>query len=91
VAVAHTGPDGVAAARAFRPQLVLCDIGLPGFSGFEVARRIREGANGGVVLVALTGYGRDEDRTEARDAGFDRHFTKPVDFGQLTAVLDAVP
>jgi len=90
VAVAHTGPDGVAAAKTFRPQVVLCDIGLPGFSGFEVARRIRAEANGSVVLVALTGYGRDEDREQARSAGFNRHFTKPVDFAELEAVIGAV-
>lgn len=90
VAVARTGPDGVEAAKAVHPQLVLCDIGLPGFSGFEVARRIRAEANGSVLLIALTGYGRDEDREEARAAGFNWHFTKPVDFGQLEAVLSAV-
>jgi PAS domain S-box-containing protein len=90
VSVAYTGPDGVEAAKAFRPQLVLCDIGLPGFSGFEVARRIRAEATGAVVLVALTGYGRDADRERARAAGFDRHFTKPVDFSELEAVITAV-
>ena len=90
VTVANTGPDGVAAAKRVRPQLVLCDIGLPGFSGFEVARRIRAEANGSVVLIALTGYGRDEDREEARAAGFNWHFTKPVDFQQLEAVLTGV-
>jgi CheY-like chemotaxis protein len=55
-----------------------------------VARRIRSEANGSVVLVALTGYGRDEDREEARAAGFNRHFTKPLDFGQLETVLSQV-
>jgi PAS domain S-box-containing protein len=87
VEVAYTGPDGVEAAKRVRPHLVLCDIGLPGFSGYEVARRIRAEANGSVVLVALTGYGRDEDREEARAAGFNRHFTKPVDFAELSTVL----
>jgi PAS domain S-box-containing protein len=87
VAVAYTGPDGVEKAKTFHPNIVLCDIGLPGFSGFEVARRIRQEANGTVMLVALTGYGRDEDKEEARAAGFNVHFTKPVDFGQLEALL----
>jgi CheY-like chemotaxis protein len=91
VTVAYTGPDGVEAARRVRPQLVLCDIGLPGCSGYEVARRIRAEANGSVVLVALTGYGRDEDREEAKAAGFNQHFTKPVDFAELNSVLRAVP
>jgi PAS domain S-box-containing protein len=90
VEVAYTGPDGVEAAQRLRPDLVLCDIGLPGFSGYEVARRIRADANGAVVLVALTGYGREEDRAEAKAAGFDRHFTKPVDFAQLEAVISSV-
>jgi PAS domain S-box-containing protein len=90
VEVAYTGPDGVEAAKRFRPHLVLCDIGLPGFSGYEVARQIRAAANGDVKLVALTGYGRDEDREEAKAAGFDRHFTKPVDFAALEAVISSV-
>ncbi|HEY1376292.1 MAG TPA: response regulator [Gemmataceae bacterium] len=90
VEVAYTGPDAVEAAKRFKPQLVLCDLGLPGFSGFEVARRIRAEANGSVVLVAVTGYGRDEDRERARAAGFDKHFTKPVSFADLEAVITAV-
>lgn len=90
VHVAHTGPDGVAAAKRVRPNLVICDIGLPGFSGYEVARRIRAEANGSTVLVALTGYGRDEDREAARAAGFNLHFTKPVDFRELERVLGGV-
>jgi signal transduction histidine kinase/CheY-like chemotaxis protein len=90
VVVAHTGPGGVDAAKARRPDLVLCDIGLPGFSGYEVARRIRAEADGAVVLVALTGYGREQDQEDARAAGFNRHFTKPVDFGQLELVLSEV-
>jgi CheY-like chemotaxis protein len=88
--VAYTGPDGVEAAKRLRPQLILCDIGLPGLSGFEVAKRIRAEANGAVVLVALTGYGRDEDRERARAAGFDRYFTKPIDFTDLEAVIGSV-
>jgi PAS domain S-box-containing protein len=90
VTVAYNGPDGVEVAKKIRPDLVLCDIGLPGYSGYEVARRIRKYANGSVVLVALTGYGRDEDRAEAKAAGFDRHFTKPIDFTQLEAIISTV-
>lgn len=90
VSLAHTGPDGVALAKRLRPKLVICDIGLPGYSGFEVARRIRAESNGSTVLVALTGYGRDEDREEAKAAGFNLHFTKPVDFRQLEQVLSGV-
>jgi DNA-binding response OmpR family regulator len=90
VAVAYSGPDGVDEARRFRPALVICDIGLPGFSGYEVARRIRAEANGTVVLVALTGYGSEADREAARLAGFNRHFTKPVDIEQLEAAISAI-
>jgi CheY-like chemotaxis protein len=80
----------VEAAQRFRPELVLCDIGLPGCSGYDVARQIRRVAAGPVKLVALTGYGRDEDREEARAAGFDQHFTKPVDFAELESVISSV-
>src|SRR5262249_34854516 len=74
VRTAHDGPEALEAARAFRPQVVLLDIGLPGMDGYEVARRLRqEPESGGVVLVAVTGYGRDEDRRAAAAAGFDHH------------------
>jgi len=74
--------DGVAAldaARASTPDVMLVDIGLPGMDGYEVARRVRrDPALTQVVLVALTGYGRDEDKREAMAAGFDHHLVKPV-------------
>jgi two-component system CheB/CheR fusion protein len=70
---------------AFRPDVVLLDIGLPGMDGYEVAQKIRELPGlGGIRLVAVTGYGRSDDRLRAREAGFDDHLTKPVEF----AVLD---
>ena len=87
----HTAFDGleaVAAAAAFRPDVVLCDIGLPKLNGYEVAREIRERPRGEkVVLVALTGWGQAEDRQKSRDAGFDAHMVKPVDFAALMKVL----
>jgi CheY-like chemotaxis protein len=81
VRVAHDGPSGVAAARAQRPQVILCDIGLPGgMDGYEVARAIRADASlRAVRLVALTGYGEPEDRRRSKQAGFDSHVTKPAD------------
>jgi CheY-like chemotaxis protein len=80
VAVAATGPDGVAAARAGHPDVVLCDIGLPGLDGYGVARELRtDPATVDLLLIAVTGYGRDEDRRRALEAGFDHHLTKPVD------------
>ncbi|UJR80175.1 PAS domain-containing protein [Sandaracinus amylolyticus] len=81
VEVAHTGSEALARARALAPEVVLCDIGLPGLmDGYDVARALRSDAiTKGARLVALTGYGQEEDQRRAIDAGFDRHVTKPVD------------
>jgi PAS domain S-box-containing protein len=80
VRVAHDGREAVEAAAVFRPELILLDIGMPRLTGYEAARMIRQQPWGrDVVLVALTGWGQDEDKREALDAGFDHHFTKPVD------------
>jgi CheY-like chemotaxis protein len=80
VEVAHDGPRAVAAARAFVPDLILLDIGLPGLDGYAVARTLRALPEmQTTMLVALTGYGMDEDRQRSREAGFDHHLTKPVD------------
>jgi CheY-like chemotaxis protein len=87
----HTAYDGVEAmeaAAAFQPEIVLLDIGLPKLNGFEVARKIREQAWGqSIVLVALTGWGQDEDRRRSREAGFNHHLTKPIDPLALTDLL----
>ncbi len=85
VRIAHTGPAGVTAATDWLPEVVLCDIGLPGgMDGYGVARSLRENSNlDGLLLIALTGYGRDEDQLKAKEAGFDFHMTKPVDFTVL--------
>ncbi len=90
VQTAADGPRALTAALAFKPQVVLLDIGLPGMDGYEVARRIRlEPSLAGVVLVALTGYGRDADRLRSTDAGFDHHLVKPADFAKLKVILTA--
>lgn len=85
----HDGAAGVEAARTFDPDIVLCDIGLPGhMNGYEVARQMRsQGCT--ARLVALTGYGLEEDQQRARDAGFDLHLTKPVDPRSLERLLAA--
>jgi CheY-like chemotaxis protein len=70
-----------------RPDVVLIDLGLPGLDGYEVARRIRASGRKDVVLIAVTGYGQREDRLRASAAGFDAHFTKPVDLTELDALL----
>jgi PAS domain S-box-containing protein len=86
--IAHTGPVALDAAADFRPQVVFLDIGLPGLNGYEVARRMRaDTLLPQPLLVALTGWGTDEDRRQAHAAGFDRHLVKPVDLGKITAVL----
>ncbi|HET9598550.1 MAG TPA: ATP-binding protein [Anaeromyxobacteraceae bacterium] len=90
VAVAHDGPGGVARAMEMRPDVVLCDIGLPGLDGYEVARRIRAEAGRAPFLVALTGYARPEDRRAAIEAGFDDHLAKPVDVQHLVEILERV-
>ncbi len=89
VAVAYDGPQAMAVASAFGPDVILCDIGLPGgMSGHDVARAIRrDGALRHVFLVALTGYGRPEDRHEAEAAGFDEHLTKPAGLAAIQALV----
>jgi PAS domain S-box-containing protein len=88
VRVAHTGPDGLEVAVAFRPQIVLMDIGLPGMDGYEVARRLRQHPDlKGVRLIALTGYGRESDLQRSQEAGFDHHLVKPVNPLKLLELL----
>ena len=79
-AVAFSGAEGIEAARAARPDIIFCDIGLPGLDGYSVARRLRaEHWGSRITLVAVTAYGREEDRRRAEEAGFDLHFVKPAD------------
>jgi CheY-like chemotaxis protein len=87
VQTAHDGMAAVSAAVAFHPHAVLLDIGLPKLDGYAVGRRIRELQGKAVILIAITGWGRDEDRCRALAAGFDEHLTKPVDFDALRRVL----
>jgi PAS domain S-box-containing protein len=88
VRVAHTGPQGVEAAKGWRPDVVLCDIGLPGLDGCGVARALRlNPATARARLLALTGYGQEEDRRRSREAGFDHHLVKPADPEELQRLL----
>ena len=88
VSVVSTGTDALSALRARGASIVLCDLGLPGMSGYELAREIRaDDALSGIPLVALTGYGQPEDKKRTAAAGFDEHLTKPVDLGVLDQVI----
>ena len=79
VQIAANGMEALRIAAEFKPDVALLDLGMPGLSGFDVARRIREAPWGsGIVLVALTGWGQDEDRRQSAEAGFDHHLTKPI-------------
>src|SRR6266568_1001936 len=88
VEIAHDGSAGVEKALASRPDIVVCDIGLPGMSGYDVARAMRaEPSLAATLLVALTGYALPEDRRQALQAGFDHHLAKPVALEELESVL----
>ena len=85
---AYDGLEALEAAETFRPDMILLDIGLPKLNGFEVARKIREQPWGqDILVVALTGWGQEEDRRRSREAGFNHHLTKPVDPLELTRLL----
>ncbi len=86
--IAHDGLDGVEQAEAFRPDLIVLDIGLPKLNGFDVCRRIREMAWAkDTLIVAATGWGQEEDRRRSRQAGFDHHLVKPVDGVEVSRLL----
>jgi CheY-like chemotaxis protein/anti-sigma regulatory factor (Ser/Thr protein kinase) len=88
ITTAYDGIEGIEVAKTFKPDVILLDIGLPKLSGYETARRLREQSWGkSIVLIAVTGYGQDEDRQRALAAGFDYHMVKPVNFGELEQKL----
>jgi CheY-like chemotaxis protein len=92
VETAENGKSGLEKARRFHPELVLCDIGLPDMNGYEVARAMRSDPTlRSTYLVAVTGYGQEEDRRNALEAGFDDHITKPVAKNQLESLLVTFP
>jgi signal transduction histidine kinase/ActR/RegA family two-component response regulator len=84
---AYDGREAIDAFREFHPEAVLLDIGLPGLNGYEVAEHIRTATGDGVMLVAVTGYGRDEDRARGAVVGFDHHLVKPVDLESVGRLL----
>jgi CheY-like chemotaxis protein len=88
VEVARNGPDGIEMARRFRPDVLLCDIGLPGLHGYAVAQTLRqEPGLKKMYMIAVSGYGQDADKRRALDAGFDAYFTKPIDLQEVAKLL----
>jgi two-component system CheB/CheR fusion protein len=89
--VVQSANDGIAAlqlAETFKPDIVLLDIGLPGLNGYEVARQLnRTNGSRRMCIVAMTGYGTDEDRERTRDAGFHHHVVKPVEPAELNSLV----
>ena len=88
VRIAYDGAQALAVERDFRPDVILLDIGLPALSGYDVAERIREKRGADVLIVAITGWGQEKDLRRAEEAGIDHHFTKPVDFEALVALIE---
>ncbi len=85
---AGTGPEALEVALAYRPEVVLMELGLPGLDGYQVARRLRQqGTHPALLLVAVTGYGDEKNRRRSREAGFDCHLVKPVDPEVLQGLL----
>jgi two-component system, sensor histidine kinase len=89
--VVHDGPGAIAMAEDYRPHVVLLDIGLPGMDGYSVAGKLRARPEfREILMIAMTGYGRDEDFRRSTSVGFDRHLVKPIDFDELQALLSEV-
>jgi CheY-like chemotaxis protein len=89
--VAYNGPAALQLAREFSPDVIFCDIGLPGMDGHEIARRVRKDpAIAQVILIALTGWGAEGEVRKTRESGFDFHMVKPVDSNALLELLSHV-
>ncbi len=92
VTIVHDGHEAIAAFEKMLPDAALLDIGMPGLNGYEIARFIRRSPHGrDVLLIAVTGWGQDNDKAQAVQAGFNHHFTKPVEPDALAHLLGAAP
>jgi CheY-like chemotaxis protein len=90
VRTCYDGAAGLEMARRWLPEVVLLDIGLPRLDGYEVARRLRQEAEAPrILVVAMTGYGKDQDRQRSQQAGFNAHLVKPVDLDELAQLIGA--
>jgi PAS domain S-box-containing protein len=91
IRMAHSGPEALEVARECLPNIILCDIGMPGMDGYELARRMRQDPGlEKVLLVAVSGYGQEEDRRRSEEAGFDRHLVKPIGLATLEELLGSI-
>lgn len=90
--MAHDGEEAVEAVEKYRPEVVLLDIGLPKLDGYEACRRVREQPWGrSILIIALTGWGQEDDRSKSEEAGFNGHLVKPVNYDKLLALLGSAP
>jgi DNA-binding response OmpR family regulator len=87
VEVVFDGRMGIEAARTYRPTVVLLDIGLPSLDGYQVAHALRQEGFHDMIIIAVSGYGQEEDRKRSREAGIDHHVTKPVDVKTITELI----
>ncbi len=87
VEVAFDGRKGIEAARIYRPRVLLLDIGLPLMDGYQVARTLRQEGFHDILIIALSGYGQEEDRRRSREAGINHHVTKPVDVKTIAELI----
>jgi CheY-like chemotaxis protein len=88
VVTVYDGQAGLDAAQSFRPEIVLLDIGLPGLDGYEVARRLRQqGDTYQALIIAITGYGKEQDRHLSQQSGFNAHLVKPIDLDELQEIV----
>src|ERR1051326_9039242 len=91
VHASYDGPSALEAAAVYVPQVVLLDIGLPGMTGYDVARSLRKLSGvGKAVLIAVTGWGQEKDRRLCKEAGFDHHVIRPIDFDLLQKLLNEI-
>jgi CheY-like chemotaxis protein len=89
VETAYTGMSALARVRAFHPDLVLCDLGLPELSGYQIARAVRCEQTCPIRLVAISGYSKDEDVRRSKEAGFDAHIAKPARTADIESLLSS--
>ena len=87
VRIANDGQEAVELVGTFQPDIAFLDIGMPKLNGYEAARRIRESQGKDLLLIAVSGWGQEDDRRRSKDAGFDHHLVKPIDFDALETLL----